>query len=122
MYQRVDGILWEVRIHIIENCCNIVKKLSAGLEIGVKFKDHIPQKRTQFSYEFSGEPLNADKFKIKIFIVIIDTVIKCINMCFELCKNYKSTQFLIQPPWLTGDVRGNIKMHCIYLHLKLNSN
>lgn len=76
----------------------MVKKLSVGLEIGVKFKDHIPQKRTLFSYECSGEPLTEEKFKIKFFIVIVDTVIKCINMCFELCTNYKSTQFLIQPP------------------------
>ena len=74
----------------------MVKKLSVGLETGVIFKDHIPQKRTLFSYEFSGEPLTEDEFKF--FIVIIDTVIKCINMCFELCTNYKSTQFLIQPP------------------------
>ena len=40
----------EVRIFSFENCCNIVKKISAGLEI--KFKDHhIQQKRTLFSYE-----------------------------------------------------------------------
>ena len=40
----------------------MVKKLSVGLEIGVKFKDHIPQKRTLFSYECSGEPLTEEKF------------------------------------------------------------
>ena len=48
-------------------------------------------------------------------------VIECINMCFELCTNYKATRFLVQLPQVTGDVRGNIKMHCMYLHLKLNS-
>lgn len=50
-------------------------------------------------------------------------MLECINRCFELGTNCKATlSSLVQPPQVTGDVRGNIKMHCIYLHLKLNSN
>lgn len=37
-------------------------------------------------------------------------------------KSWSYFQFLVQSLQVTRDVRGNIKMHCIYLHLKLNLN
>ena len=43
---------------------NKEKLMSDALEIGVKFKDHIPQKRTLFSYECSGEPLTEENIPI----------------------------------------------------------
>lgn len=41
----------EFRISSFENCCNIEKQISTALNIGIKFKDHIGQKREWFPHE-----------------------------------------------------------------------